>query len=312
MVNIEELLKTADDNYEEQSKAGTYQTDPRILKLKIGATYRIRLLLNGKKTVDGKVPEQRLAFNEIGWQSESNGKFIFAGRDPRDIKIKDDIYAKTSWEEYNKAKEAGEAKAPNARYKKLMGRRRELINAYLEYVEGDDEQKAKVGTVVVVKFPAQQKKDAKTGQLVPSSDFLSALEDGLHGSDKDEVGTKNAFLRPDTKENCVFEIKVIEKDKYPNYKCKFKSLSKHGLTAEQIKKMIFEDAHDLREFVPEVKSQEELKKIIDEHYYGKTAVVDDEVETDVDSSDKEDDDLDIDTDDISVAKDDDGLNLEDI
>ena len=87
-------------------------------------------------------------------------------------------------------------------------------------------------------------------------------------------------------------MKVTEKDKYPNYSgSKWADAKDLGLKEDQIKDIIFNKAHNLLEFVPKTLSQEELKAILDKHYFCNSANTEDEVDTDSDLPDTGDDDI---------------------
>ena len=69
-----------------------------------------------------------------------------------------------------------------------------------------------------------------------------------------------------------------------------------------------EKVHDLNEFLPETKTQEELKQILDEHYFGTSAAVEDELKDELPSTD-DDDEIPMGN---NTSSSDDDINLDDI
>jgi hypothetical protein len=275
-VDIDSLYQQAEEQYQTRRKeeAAGYQRDPNILKLKVGATYKGRFVINGKDPGNSRISYSQVAFTSV------NGRPVYLGRSPSDLKIKDDILSKVGWAEYQKAKANGSDKDPNAPYKKLMPKRKEAINFYLHEVENDDSQKDKIGTVVILEFPAQLTKDKKTDQQVPSSAILKKIEQGLHGDKAKKIG-QLAWLKPGVKNGRSFIVKVTEKQKYPNYdESEFDESEDLGLSDDQIKDIIMNKTHDLTKIIPELKSQEEIKELLDTHYFGTTANSEDELDSD--------------------------------
>jgi len=285
-IDIEKLLNQSDDSYKARTEAENQQNDARILKTKIGGTYWIRFVPNARDPLNSRV-----AYSEFGWKSPIDGSYVYAGRDPSDEKdangrpkVKDEIVTKTKWAEFKKAKDNGTDKAPGG-YKLLNPRRKELVNVYLHKVEGDEAAASKVGKVLVFRFPAQRIKDKKTDQMVPSSDILSKIEEALYGDKKAKIGRRMWKLDATGRS---FVLKVTEKADYPNYsKSEFDDAEDLGLTTDQINDIMLTQAHNLLEFVPEVKSQDELRQLLDAHYFGTIAAPSDNV--DVPESEDEDD-----------------------
>lgn len=73
-------------------------------------------------------------------------------------------------------------------------------------------------------------------------------------------------------------IKVTEKAGYNNYsETTFDDAESLGLNENQIRE-ILNSAHDLTEFIPEVKSNQDIKNILDKHWFGTSSTPDDEME----------------------------------
>jgi hypothetical protein len=290
-LSLDELLEQQEKGYEENTKAETFQLDPRILKFKAGGTYTGRFVVNGKDPMNS-----RIAYSEYAFKSPVDGTYVYAGRDPCDERDENgrpkigqdkEIVNKTKWAEYKKAKDEGTDKDQNAPYKLLNNKRKEMVNFYLHKVEGDEAAQAKVGQVLVIRYPAQRMKDKKTDQMVPSSDILKKIESGLRGDKAKKIG-KLAWKLDKTGRS--FTIKVTEKGGYLNYSdSEFEDAEDLGLSAKQIEDIINNKAHNLLEFIPEVKPQDELKEILDIHYFGTSASPEDEVDDSELPEDDEDD-----------------------
>ena len=165
------------------------------------------------------------------------------------------------------------------------------------YVIDDPEHPENNGTVKILRYSAKMRKDGS-----PASPLYGKIHDGVFGDDRDEIG-KNAF---DLTANGVnFAIKVEENDggwhDYANSKFKFPS--DLGLSETEIAEL-YESTYDLEEFIPDAKSDEELKAILDEHWFGRTSnhsyesadlsggVEDDDIPMVFDDSDESEEDMD--------------------
>jgi len=276
MTNVKDLLAKLEKATEQVSatedskrKEDKSTTDSRILTLKKGVTYTGRLMLNLKddlKNVDDSI----ITYEEWAFNSPVTGEYVNGGRAPSDLRVKNDILTKTKWDEYKKAKEAGTEKDQGG-WKLLNTKRKQLVNFYLHAVDGEDSAaKEKIGTIVVLRYPAQFNKDKK-----PSSDIYKVISEARE--DKKRFGQKIFDL---TSRGRSLIIKVTEKAGYNNYSStKFDDAEDLGLTLDQIG-ALHESVHDLNEFVPEVKSQDEIRALLDEFYFGKNANLEDEVEHD--------------------------------
>jgi hypothetical protein len=153
----------------------------------------------------------------------------------------------------------------------LLPQRKQVVNSYLISVDGDDpDAKEKIGEVVAVPYPAQVDREG-----VPISDIYKKIHSAIFGDMSKKIGAKALDL---SEKGRSLIIKVTEKAGYNNYsETAFDDAEDLGLSPSQIKE-ILNKAHDLSEFIPEVKSQDEIQKILDKHWFGTSATPDDELE----------------------------------
>ena len=267
MLNLEDILskvKQVEETKVNQEKSGG--KDVRVLTFKKGSTYTLRLIPN-----INDVDNTFVSWKEIGFPSVVDGSYIYGGRSPQDAGIKDDLFKTTQWSTYSKAKEQGDEDGKKRSYK-LIPSRKQVGNAYLVSVEGDDaESKAKVGSVVVVRYPAQVDKDGN-----PMSDIYKKIHSAIFGDMAKKIGTKALDLSEKGKS---LIIKVTDKAGFNNYDTMFDDSETLGLTPTKIEEVL-KSAHDLTEFVPEVKSTDEIRKILDTHWFGNNAASDSDLEED--------------------------------
>lgn len=268
-LNLEDIINQVKQVEETkiQKEKGSFKGDPRILSFKKNCTYTIRLIPNIKD-----VNSTFVTYKEIGFKSRVDGTYVYGGRSPQDAGIKDDLFKATQWEHYSKAKERGDEAEQKASYK-LLPQRKQLVNGYLVSVEGDDaEGKEKIGQVVACRYPAQVDKEGN-----PLSDIYKRIYGAIFGDMSKKIGTKALDLSAKGKS---LIIKVTEKAGYNNYsETTFDDAEDLGLSDKKITE-ILNSVHDLNEFIPEVKSSDEIKKIIDSHWHGVDASSDDELEED--------------------------------
>lgn len=266
-LNLEDILNQVKsvEEVKNQKEQGGYKGDPRVLAFKKNCTYVVRLLPNIKD-----VNNTFVSYKEIGFTSRVDGTYVYGGRSPLDANLKDDPFKATQWEHYSKAKERGDEVEQKASYK-LLPQRKQLVNAYLVSVEGDDaEAKEKVGTVVAVKYPAQLNKEG-----LPVSDIFKRIHGAIFGDMSKKIGTKALDLSAKGKS---LIIKVTEKAGFNNYsETMFDDAEDLGLDSKKITE-ILNNVHDLNEFVPTVKPVEEIKQILDQHWFGVSAASEDEME----------------------------------
>lgn len=285
MLKLDEILGQVKQVEETKLKEeNTSSVDPRVLQLKKHVKYLGRLVpyVDDKNDAGNTI----VTYEEVGFPSKADGSYVYCGRSPKNAGVapKSDILNQTQWDSYKKCKDAGDK--PGMDYAcKLIPKRKQLVNFYLQSVEGDDDAaKEKIGTVLALRYPAQLDREKK-----PSSEIYKVISDALYGDKASKIGTRAFDLSPKGRS---LEIKVGVKDKFPSYSASFDDAEDLGLTPAKIKEL-HASAHNLLEFVPEVKSDAELKKILDEHWFVKNAAKEDELE------DESEDDITSDGDDIS-------------
>lgn len=266
-INLEDIIsqvKQVEDAKIQKEKGG-FKGDPRLITFKKNCTYTFRLIPNIKD-----VNATFVTWKEVGWKSVIDGTYIYGGRSPQDAGIKEDLYKSTQWESYSKAKERGDEVAQKASYK-LLAARKQAVNAYLVAVDGDDpESKEKVGTVVALKYSAQVDKAG-----TPLSDIYKRIYGAIFGDMAKKIGTKALDLSAKGKS---LIIKVTEKAGFNNYsETMFDDSEDLGLNDKKIKEL-YDSVHDLNEFVPELKTTEEIRKLLDTHWHGVNASHDDELD----------------------------------
>jgi hypothetical protein len=266
-LNLEDIINQvkAVEETKIQKEKGGYKGDPRILKFKKNCTYVLRLIPYIKD-----VNNTFVTYKEVGFKSPVDGTYVYGGRSPQDAGIKEDLFKKTQWDHYSKAKERGDEVEQKASYK-LLAQRKQAVNAYLVSVEGDDaDAKEKIGEVVAIPYPAQVDREG-----VPISDIYKKIHSAIFGDMSKKIGAKALDL---SEKGRSLIVKVTEKAGYNNYsETTFDDAEDLGLSESQIRE-ILNSAHDLTEFIPEVKSQDEIQKILDKHWFGTSASPDDELE----------------------------------
>ena len=267
MINLDDILNQVKDVEETKLKneRGGFQVDARILVMKKNCRYVLRLLPN-VKDANGTF----VTYKEIGWKSPSTGKYVYGGRSPSDAGIKDDLFKSTQWEEFVKARDKGDEVAKKVTYS-LLPQRKQMVNAYLVEVEGDDaESKEKIGTVVVFRYAAQIENKTQA----PVSDIYKRIHSGIFGDTAKKVGKKALDLGPNGKS---LIINVADKAGFNNYAdTTFDDSEDLGLSDEKIME-IYNGVYNLNEFLPEVKTKEEIKQLIDTAYFGNSATEEDEL-----------------------------------
>jgi len=244
-----------------------------ILRLKSGNTYTVRLLPNIKD------PKKTLFhYYSHGWNSLATGQYISAvspstwgERDPIDEA------------KFKLAKHGTEQEKEDS---KLLTRRENwLINVYVVNDPTDSENN---GQVKILRYGKQLHK---------------IINNAIEGEDADEFGFRVFELSPD---GCNLKIKVEEQGGYSTYvSSRFASPTKiPGLVNDESYNEIYNSIYDLESVFP-VKSYDELKDMLDDHFFckepgqdnedEKTSVITDYTPTGSNQStndDDEDDDLD--------------------
>lgn len=278
MIKLDDILSQVKQIADKQLKEENVSSiDPRILSLKKGVKYKGRFVPKLAKDDENDASETIVTFEEVGFTSRADGSYVFAGRSPKNAGIspKNDILNQTQWDAYTKAKARNDKPEMDLACK-LIPKRKQLINFYLHSVEGeDDAAKSKIGKVVALRYPAQLNKEKQ-----PSSEIYKKINEGLYGEKAAKIGTRAFDLSPKGRS---FEIKVDTKGEWADYSASFDDAEDLGLTPAEIKNIVA-SAHDLKDFVPQVKTEAELKAILDEHWFVKTASKEDELDDELDDS----------------------------
>lgn len=206
----------------------------KFLKTEVGNTYTVRLLPNIKDP-----SKTFFHYFTFGWTSFSTGQYIqvvspqtWGDRDP----INEYRYKATktgSQEEKDKAS-------------KILRKENWMVNVY---VINDPKNPDNNGTVKLLKFGRQLHK---------------IIMEAIEGDDSDGLGSRIFDL---TAKGCDFKIKVDKQGEYPSYSTSKFTMPKaiDGLTTEKIES-VYNGTSDL-EKVYSVKSYDELKKTLDEHFH---------------------------------------------
>jgi len=216
-------------NNSQQSNIGN------ILRLKAGNTYSVRLLPNVK------APNKTLFhYYSHGWNSLATGQYVSAispstwgERDPID-EAKFRLFKNGSEQEKEDSK--------------LLTRRENwLINVY---VVSDPTNAENNGQVKILRFGKQLHKI-----------IMSAIE----GEDVDEFGHRVFDL---SSEGCSLKIKIEEQGGYPTYvSSRFESPKPvPGMVNDEAMTAVYNGVYDL-ESVFNVKSYDELKDMLNEHFF---------------------------------------------
>ena len=88
--------------------------------------------------------------------------------------------------------------------------------------------------------------------------------DAIEGDDADEFGMRIFDL---SKDGCNFKIKAERQGDFPTYvSSRFASPSKIDGMTDSATQKAYDDTHELESVYP-VKSYDDLKKVLDEHFY---------------------------------------------
>ena len=224
-----------------------------ILKFEVGKTYQLRIL------PDIKDPSKTFFhYYSHGWESFSTGQFLSE-------------VSPSTWGERDPISEARFAvlkhgtEEDKEKVKKLTRRESWLANVY---VVEDQTNPEYVGKVKVMRFGRQLHK---------------IIMDAIEGEDAEVFGPRIFDL---TKDGVSLRVKCERQGDFPTYvSSKFGPAPSAvpGLDEDNIKE-VYENTHELESMFA-VKSYDELKAILNEHYYCKDAEssdqVDDEPEDDV-------------------------------
>jgi len=219
----------------QDNKQGSLQD---IMQLKPGNTYTVRLLPNTKN------PKQSLFHHFThGWNSLATGKYVSA-------------ISPTTFGERDPIAEE--------RYKVLR--------------TGTEEEKEKMKTirraeqwltnVYVIDDPSKPENNGKVKILRYGKQLGNIINSAISGDEAEEFGMRVFDL---SKDGVNFKIKVEKQGDYPVYtSSRFTSVGKDLGLSDSKQDEVLESTHDL-ENVFRVKTEDELKQMLDEHFYCKTA-----------------------------------------
>lgn len=206
-----------------------------ILKTEAGNTYNVRLLPNVKDPA-----KTFFHYYSYTWKSFSNGQLINitspATWGKRDLIAEERYRILRSGTEEEKAKATA-----------LTRREGWYVNVY---VVNDPVNEENNGQVKVLRFGRQLHK---------------IIMDAMQGEEAADFGPRIFDLSP---KGCNFRIKVEKQGDYPTYVSSKFALPKEipGLEEDDIKE-IYNKTFDLESFVT-MKENDEIKQLLDEHYYG--------------------------------------------
>lgn len=256
MVNLDELVETLHEENDRVAKAQengeAKQSDENFLSLSAGHTYLLRLLPNVANKAKTFAP-----YEEYGFKCVNTGHYKYLGQTPTSVGRKD-LVRDIQWKTYSEAKDAGD-EAEMKRSYSLFPQKKQMVNVYV--VENTENPELN-GTVKILRYSAKTGKDGS-----PVSPIFSKIHAAIFGDDKKEIG-KRAF---DLTANGVsFSIKVKKNSGgWNDYsESSFKFPSDIGLTESQISE-IYSSTKDLEKFLPDVKTDSELKELMDIHWFGK-------------------------------------------
>lgn len=207
-----------------------------IMKTEVGNTYTVRLLpftKDPKKTF--------FHFFTHGWQSFASGQYV-AALSPQTFGERDPI----AEERYRILRTGTEAEKQKA---KAIGRSEKwLVNVY------------------VINDPTNPDNNGKVKILRYGKQLQKIITDAIEGEEAEDFGPRIFDLSPN---GVNLKIKVEKQGDYPSYvSSKFSMPSALPDIDEAKAKKIYDSVHDL-EKVFAIKSQDELKAMLDEHFHCK-------------------------------------------
>lgn len=209
-----------------------------FIRFPAGHTYTLRLIPN-LENIDDTFFHHYL--NQ--WTSEKDGSFISL-LSLRSFGEKDPIYDARwkLWKEWKKTEPDKDEKFDNP----LKEKEQWLVNVY---VVDDPSEPENNGTV----------------KILPLGPQLKEIVDNAMNERADEFGEAIFDL---SKDGCDFKIVAEKQGQYTTYKKSyFTSKSKLKLSDEEVEK-VYEQMHDLKQIYT-AKTYEELKELLEEHFYCK-------------------------------------------
>lgn len=270
--SLTELLAamTAQEEKLQENKTKKYSGNTREgqLKLEVGKSYGFLLL----PQENGKIFE---VWGEHGFTSKADNSYQFLGRNPSDPSLESPApknpIKKAQYESYNKTKEHPD-KAVRTQNLKLLPNEKRAVNIFM--VKHDDPAQNFTNKVLV--FGSGKKLNDE-----PKGQIWSKLHDALFGENAQllapgllSLDDNPQFIKIDVKE------KTDGTRTFPDYNVQFFNLS--GLNklkySDKERAAQIANTYDLSTFVPEIKTDEELTAILDEHW--RCISVDDESDND--------------------------------
>ena len=205
-----------------------------ILKLSVGNIYTVRLIPNLES------PENTFFhYYTHAWESFSTGQYISA-------------LSPQTWGEKDPIAEA----------------------RYTLSKHGTDEEKEKAGKIIrrenwlanvyVVSDPTNPANDGQVRLLRFGKQLHKIIMEAIEGDDADEFGAKIFDL---TATGCAFKVKCEKQGDYPTYvSSRFAAPTKKGSLSEDQVDEVVSSATDL-ESVYNKKTYDELKEVLNEHFY---------------------------------------------
>lgn len=205
-----------------------------ILKLEVGNTYTVRLLPNLKDPA-----KTFFHYYTFGWTSFATGQYV-AAISPTTFGERDPI-AETRYRILKTGSEEEKAKA-----KAILRTEKWLVNAY---IVNDPVNETNNGKVMIIRYGKQLHK---------------IITDAIEGEGSEDLGARIFDL---SEKGSSLKIKVEQQGDYPTYVSSKFSMPKaiEGLDKKKIDE-IYKSTLDLETVFP-VKSYDELKTMLNEHYY---------------------------------------------
>lgn len=274
LINLDELVSTLTTEEEKKREGGDKPiADENFLSFKAGHTYLVRLLPNVKNSAKTFTDYEEYGFKGL------NDQYIYAGRTPHSIGRKD-IIKDLQWKTYSEGKKINDEDMMRRSYQ-LFAQRKQMVNVY---VIDDPVNPENNGTVKILRYSAKTNKDGEA-----MSPLYAKIHDAVFGDGASDIG-KRAFDL--TKDGVNFSIKVKKNTGgWNDYaESSFKFPSDLGLSTDEISE-IYSQTKDLEEFIPEVKSDEDLQSLLAVHWYGNEEENKDTAEVSNYSSDDSNDDI---------------------
>lgn len=255
-MNTDAFYEMFESNEKKTSEARTKNNSSQpeeFLKMKIGGVYTFRLL-----------PQTMIDFDEVGFKSRSDSSYQYLGLSPSsvylgDAKLKKDLIKNTQWESYNQDKDSPDP-AIKKRSMQLIPKVKKLAGIYLisDSLVPENNNKLKI-----LNFGAGFNNKTKE----PMGNIWKRLHPALLGDKKDRYGKKLFDLG---EKGVTIEItvgkKMIGSQEIPEYTVEFLTGDPiPGMNDKKIKEVLG-GLLDLDAFVPELKSQEDIKHVLDQHW----------------------------------------------